>query len=97
MPESGPHTESVPDYSALGRRIRSLRKAAGYAALDEFAYDNGFSRAQYGRYEQGQNLTYKTLWRLSCAFNIPMSQLLDGLGPADGAPLHDQQNEDWSI
>jgi len=58
----------------LGNRIRSLREQKGYSNYEKFAYEHNFSRAQYGRYEQGQNLSFKTLLRLLKAFDMTLTQ-----------------------
>lgn len=56
----------------LGQRIKSLRIAKGYSNYENFAYDHGFSRAQYGRYEQGQDLRFSSLVRVVNAFGITL-------------------------
>ena len=48
----------------LGKRIRDLRKAKGYANYVEFAEAHQIGRAQYGRYEKGVNITFANLLRL---------------------------------
>lgn len=42
----------------LGARIRELRKASGYTSAETFANENGFSRALYGKYENGRNIEF---------------------------------------
>lgn len=56
----------------MGKRIRELRIKKGYSNLDIFAYDHGFARAQYGRYENGEDLRLTTLLRLMNAFEISL-------------------------
>jgi hypothetical protein len=40
----------------IGKRLQELRKKKGYSNYELFAYENGLPRAQYGRYERGQDL-----------------------------------------
>lgn len=58
----------------MGKRIRELRIKKGYSNLDIFAYDHGFARAQYGRYENGEDLRLTTLIRLVNAFEITLEE-----------------------
>jgi transcriptional regulator with XRE-family HTH domain len=54
----------------LGNRIKVLRIARGYTSYEYFAYEHGISRAQFGRYEQGQDLRFSSLIRILNAFGI---------------------------
>ncbi|MGB8190323.1 MAG: helix-turn-helix transcriptional regulator [Chitinophagaceae bacterium] len=54
----------------LGARIKHLRIKKGYTNMDFFAYDHGFNRSQYGKYEKGKDLQYSTLIKLLNAFNV---------------------------
>jgi len=58
----------------LGNRIRGLRKAKGYTSAETFAYENGFARAMYGRYENGKNIQFITLVRLANCFEIALDE-----------------------
>jgi transcriptional regulator with XRE-family HTH domain len=58
----------------LGERIKQLRIAKGYTSYEYFAYDHNISRAQYGRYEQGQNITIINLAKLANAFGITLAE-----------------------
>lgn len=44
----------------LGDRIKSLRIQKGYSSYEQFAFEHEISRAQYGRYEQGQDLRFSS-------------------------------------
>ena len=48
----------------LGTRIKALRKKKGYSNYEFFAYENGISRSQYGKYEQGSDMQFSSLVRL---------------------------------
>lgn len=58
----------------LGARIKQLRIKKGYSNYEHFAYDHDISRAQFGRYEQGQDLRFSTLVRLVKAFDMTMKE-----------------------
>lgn len=36
-----------------GKKMAALRKELGYKNSDDFAYDKGVNRSQYGKYEAG--------------------------------------------
>lgn len=56
----------------LGKRIKQLRIAKGYSSYEYFAYENEISRAQYGRYEKGEDLRFSTLAKVINALGITM-------------------------
>jgi len=58
----------------LGQRLRELRIKKGYTSLEIFAYEHGFGRAQYGRYEVGKDLQFTTLVRLVNCFEITLEE-----------------------
>ena len=55
-------------------RLRKLRIEKGYSNYEVFAYDNNFSRTQYGRYEKGQDLRFTSLLRLLRALDISFEE-----------------------
>jgi hypothetical protein len=56
----------------LGERIKQLRIAKGYSSYEYFAYDHNFSRAQFGRYEKGQDLRFSSLIKIVSAFEMTL-------------------------
>lgn len=58
----------------LGERIKSLRIAKGYTSYEYFAYDHNISRAQFGRYEQGQDLRFSSLVKICNAFGMTLDE-----------------------
>lgn len=58
----------------LGKRVKSLRIAAGYSNYDFFAYDHNISRTQWGRYENGQDLRYTSLLKVVGAFGMTLEE-----------------------
>jgi transcriptional regulator with XRE-family HTH domain len=58
----------------LAARIRQLRKDAGYSSFEEFANDRGIHRAQFGRYEKGQNMRYTSLVKVAGLFGMTLQQ-----------------------
>lgn len=58
----------------FGKRIKQLRINKGYSNYEHFAYDHNISRAQYGRYENGQDLRYSTIIKIISAFEISVAE-----------------------
>jgi len=58
----------------LGARIRSLRKQKGFDNYEHFAYARNISRAQYGRYEQGQDLRFTSLVKVVKALDMTLAE-----------------------
>ena len=66
----------IPDdmRAKLGKRLRDLRIQRGYSNYDDFAYENDFSRAQVGRYENGQDMRFSSLIKMLNALNISIEE-----------------------
>ncbi|MGN6400681.1 MAG: helix-turn-helix domain-containing protein [Flavisolibacter sp.] len=58
----------------LGARIRQLRKERGFDNYEHFAYEHNISRAQYGRYEKGQDIRFSTLIKVVNAFGMTLDE-----------------------
>jgi hypothetical protein len=58
----------------LGERIRQLRIKSGYTNYEYFAYENDISRAQYGRYERGEDMRFGTLVKIINAHKITVKE-----------------------
>ena len=58
----------------LGQRFQELRKAKGYSNYETFAFDNGIPRAQYGRYEKGQDLRFSSLCKVLKALDVTFDE-----------------------
>ncbi|MDF2833017.1 helix-turn-helix domain-containing protein [Chryseobacterium indoltheticum] len=58
----------------LGRRIKEIRIAQGFSSYEYFAYEKNISRAQYGRYEKGEDLRFSTLAKVIHAFGMTMTE-----------------------
>lgn len=54
----------------LGERMKQLRIKKGYTNYEYFAYDHEISRAQYGRYERGDDLRFGTLIKIINALEM---------------------------
>ena len=66
----------------LGKRLRELRIKKGFTSLEIFAYEHGFGRAQYGRYELGKDLQFTTLVRLINCFEMSLEEFFsEGFEP----------------
>lgn len=62
------------ELTKLGERIRSLRMKAGYSNYENFAFEHDIPRAQFGRYERGEDLRYSSLLRICEALNISVKE-----------------------
>ena len=54
----------------LGERIKSLRIEKGYTNYENFAFEHEIPRAQFGRYERGEDLRFSSLMKIIKAFNM---------------------------
>lgn len=77
-PVTLPRKPPGSDLAKLGKRIRELRKAKGYKNFEHFAYEFGFSRAQFQRYERGEDLRFSSLRRVVKALGITMEEFFKG-------------------
>ena len=59
-----------PEVKKLAQRIKSLRIKNGYTNYEHFAFDHDIPRAQYGRYEKGEDLRYSSLVKVIKALGI---------------------------
>lgn len=65
----------------IGARLKALRKAKGYSNYEQFAFQHGIGRAQYGRYEKGHNMQMDTLLRLLGALEVSLGEFFsEGFG-----------------
>ncbi len=62
------------DIHKLAKRIRSLRREQGYSNYENFAYVNDLPRAQYGRYEKGEDLKYSSLMKVIRALGVSVKE-----------------------
>lgn len=76
MNDKKPSTKKKPgkDVQKLAKRIKSLRIKAGYTNYEYFAYDHNLPRAQYGRYEKGEDIRFSSLVKITKAFNMSLSE-----------------------
>lgn len=65
----------------VGAKLKRIRKELGYGNSDDFAYDHGINRSQYGKYEAGsQDLRLSTLVRILNAMGLTLEEFFgDGL------------------
>jgi hypothetical protein len=54
----------------LGARIKALRIEKGYTNYENFAFEHDIPRAQFGRYERGEDLRYSSLLKIIRAFEM---------------------------
>ncbi len=66
------------DLQKLAKRIKTLRLNQGYTNLEHFAFDHFIARTQYARYEQGEDLRFTSLLKLTRAFGISLEEFFEG-------------------
>jgi hypothetical protein len=54
----------------LGARIKAIRIEKGYTNYENFAFEHDIPRAQFGRYERGEDLRYSSLIKIIKAFDM---------------------------
>jgi len=69
-----PPIDSDDQLRKLGERIKDLRIRKGYTSYEYFAYEHNISRAQFGRYEQGQDLRFSSLVKVVGAFEMTLEE-----------------------
>lgn len=65
-------------YKKIGERLKHYRKKAGHTNYEYFAYENGLSRPQYGKYEAGANIQINTLAKILKALNVSLEEFFKG-------------------
>ena len=68
--KADPGPDPDAELKKLGNRIKQLRIDKGYSSYEYFAYEHNISRAQFGRYEKGQDLRYSSLIKVIAAFEM---------------------------
>ncbi len=66
--------DSEQELQKIGKRIKDLRIKAGYTSYEYFAYEHDIPRAQFGRYEQGQDLRFSSLVKVINAFGMTVKE-----------------------
>lgn len=61
-------------YKKIGAKLKKLRKEAGFTSYEQFAWEYGFGRVQYGRLEKGTNMTIKSLFKVLEVHGINLSE-----------------------
>jgi transcriptional regulator with XRE-family HTH domain len=64
-------------FTALGKRVRELRKKRSYSQEDMLTF--GFSTRHWQQVEAGRPITVTTLLRICEVFGVSMSKLVEGL------------------
>ena len=73
MKKKGKNKENK-DLVRIAKRIKDLRIKKGFSSYEYFAYENDISRAQYGRYENGEDMRYSSLLRVIKALGISVKE-----------------------
>jgi hypothetical protein len=71
-------TTEIENLKKIGERLKFYRKKAGYTNYEYFAYEHGFNRPQYGKYEAGANIQLNTLMKILKAMNVSLEEFFKG-------------------
>lgn len=61
----------------LGVIIRELRFKKGYRSAENFSYDFDLNRTNYWRWENGQNMTLKNIFKICEIHQISLTNLFE--------------------
>lgn len=70
-------SQSSLELKKLGARIKDLRLAKGYTNYENFAFENNIPRAQFGRYERGEDLRYSSFLKVIKALGVTQKEFFD--------------------
>lgn len=62
----------------LGNRLKQLRKDKGFTNHEQFAFTHNFGRAQYWRYENGEDMRVSTFLMILRALEISPEDFFSG-------------------
>lgn len=66
--------DPIAELKRLGARIKTLRIKKGYTNYENFAFEHDIPRAQFGRYERGEDLRYSSLLKVIRALGVTQSE-----------------------
>jgi len=61
----------------IGNILRELRLKKGYSSAENFSYDFELNRSNYWRWENGQNMTLKTIFRICDIHEISIKDFFE--------------------
>ena len=64
----------MKELEKLGKRIKELRIEKGHTSYEIFAFENEINRAQFGRYERGEDMRYSSLLRVLKALGVTQQE-----------------------
>lgn len=73
------HQDQEAFFTALGRRIKQLRKERGWS-LNYMHIRHGYVPSQWQRFETGRSVTIGSLLKMAEIFDIDLGTLIDSLG-----------------
>lgn len=66
--------DADPRLQQIAQKLKQLRLDKGYSSYEAFAFDHELPRVGYGRHEQGNNLTLKSLLRLLDIHQVSLAE-----------------------
>lgn len=64
----------------VGEKLKKFRTKNGYSSYEQFAFDKGIGRAQYGKYERGtEDLRLSSLYKTLKALDVSWEEFFKGV------------------
>lgn len=71
--------ENQIQFKKIGNHLKQLRLKAGYTAAETFAYEHDIHRAQYARYERGEDMRISSLMKVLAAHKMTLAEFFRGV------------------
>lgn len=63
----------------IGKRIKSLRIAAGYTNAETFAFEHRIGRSQYAEWERGKDMKATSINRIAAIHDLTVEEFFEGM------------------
>lgn len=64
----------------VGEKLKKFRTKNGYSSYEQFAFEKGIGRAQYGKYERGtEDLRLSSLFKTLKALDVSWEEFFKGI------------------
>jgi len=75
--KTGDYTLHEKQLKEVGLILRELRLKKGYTSAETFSFDHELNRTNYWRWENGQNITLKNIFRICEIHQIRTSDFFE--------------------
>ena len=77
MAEAREYSKHNEQLKKVGIILRELRIKKGYSSAENFSYDYELCRSNYWRWENGQNITLKNIYRICDIHEISLKTFFE--------------------